>query len=362
MADIVMSFGAIADVYWAYHRQVFCGSFCNAQGVLQTMGETAAALSTLAVTIYTFLAIKQNRHTYRPQLYLALVAAIWLWVLLWAVTPLAIPRGPDSDGAGNVKNFYAPTPWCNGAGLTNDIWYNVSWLNISGMQETQPIHKIFVEHFSRLWLAGIGSIVLYVPSYFSVRQQQRAIEREEVRQIPMVVQIGRFNQAEYPEVAEGPKRPVEPDARSVASSIHENSGAAKLLWYPFVYTLCVLPLSIIRWAGFVNPELLRSSRIQAPTMVFVGIFNLMGLFNVVLILLTRPAVLLMESYKNPDDHRAAIPEDNEPNAARAFSRASDGLSHREGQHERFKTDETHVNERTVVNAFGGVKTSLVRDF
>ncbi|KAG8717944.1 hypothetical protein FRC09_013413 [Ceratobasidium sp. 395] len=293
-----MSFGAIADVYWAYHRQVFCGSFCNAQGVLQTMGETAAALSTLA-----------------------------------------------------------------GAGLTNGIWYNVSWLNISGMQETQPIHKIFVEHFSRLWIAGIGSIVLYVPSYFSIRKQQHAIEREEARQIPMVVQIGRFSQARYPEVAEDPKRPVEPDARSVASSIHaENSGAAKLLWYPFVYTLCVLPLSIIRWAGFVNPELLRSSRIQAPTMVFVGIFNLMGLFNVVLILLTRPAVLLMESYKNPDDHRIATPEDNEPNAARAFSRASDGLSHREGRHERFKTDETRVNERTVVNAFGGVKTSLVRDF
>ncbi|KAG8699786.1 hypothetical protein FRC09_006378 [Ceratobasidium sp. 395] len=91
------------------------------------------------------------------------------------------------------------------------------------------VQRVLAEYLW-LWLAGIGSIVLYVPSYFSIRKQQRAIEREEVRQIPMVVQIGRFSQAEYPEVTEGPKRSVESDARSVASSIHENSGAAKLLW------------------------------------------------------------------------------------------------------------------------------------
>jgi hypothetical protein len=97
-----MSFGAISDIHWAYHRQVFCGSYCNAQGILQTMGETAAALSTLSVATYTFVAVKTNRRpSYKPWHCLAVVVAIWLWVLLWSVILLA-----KHDDA------YTPTPWC----------------------------------------------------------------------------------------------------------------------------------------------------------------------------------------------------------------------------------------------------------
>jgi hypothetical protein len=108
-----MSFGAISDIYWAHHRQVFCGSYCNAQGVVQTMGETAAALSTLSVAIYSWLAVHQNPvPTYRPWRCLAVVVLIWLWVLLWAVIPLGIKKDEGPDAAGNVQNFYTPTPWC----------------------------------------------------------------------------------------------------------------------------------------------------------------------------------------------------------------------------------------------------------
>jgi hypothetical protein len=113
IADVLMSFGAISDVYWAHHRQVFCGSHCNAQGVLQTMGETAAALSTLSVAIYSWMAVHQNPPpTYSPWRCLAVIAVIWLWVLLWAVIPLGMKKYTGSDAAGNVRDFYTPTPWC----------------------------------------------------------------------------------------------------------------------------------------------------------------------------------------------------------------------------------------------------------
>jgi hypothetical protein len=63
--------------------------------------------------------------------------------------------------------------------------------------------------------------------------------------------------------------------------------------YPLAYTFCVLPLSIIRWAGFANPELLGRPQILPVSMVFSSIFNLMGLINVLLIFWTRPAILLI---------------------------------------------------------------------
>lgn len=109
-----MSFGAISDIYWAHHRQVFCGSYCDAQGVLQTMGETAAALSTLAVAVYTWLAVYPNkRPLYRPWRCLAVVVAIWVWVLLWAVIPLGLHKNAyELDPEGNVTRYYTPTPWC----------------------------------------------------------------------------------------------------------------------------------------------------------------------------------------------------------------------------------------------------------
>ncbi|KAG8740393.1 hypothetical protein FRC10_004372 [Ceratobasidium sp. 414] len=325
VADIVMSLGAIPDVYWAHHRQVFCGSFCNAQGALQTVGEPAAALSTLAVTVYTFVAINRTHHTFRPRACLVVVAAIWLWALLWALVPLRVIRDPGLDGAGNVQNFYTPTPW----------W---CWINGKYMPER------IVAEYLWLWIAGVGSIALYVPSYFMVRKKQKT-GRTEVR-------------AESREEHEQP----EPDTQSVASSINENDEARKLLWYPFVYTLCVLPLSIIRWAGFVNPELLMSSHIEAPSMVFISIFNLMGLFNVALILLTRPAVLQMEEDEGVGDSRAVSSNNVGVNMAQVESRDSQNVSHRSrGKHERIQTNVT-LTDQQPVNAFGGPKTSLTREF
>ncbi|KAF8607449.1 hypothetical protein BDV93DRAFT_553148 [Ceratobasidium sp. AG-I] len=257
VADVVMSLGAISDIYWAHHQQVFCGSYCDAQGVLQTVGETAAALSTLAVAVYTWLAIYPNRRPpYRPWCCLAVVVLIWLWVLLWAIIPLGLHHSDkDLDSEGNVTRYYTPTPWW--------CWVNGKYLT----------HKIISEYLW-LWVAGAGNIALYVPAYLILRKQQRK------------------NRPENRPTGEG--RP-EFDERSIESEIYESNEAIKLLCYPLAYTFCVLPLSIIRWAGFVHPELLTHPHILAPSMVFGSIFDLMGLINTLLTWWARPAILLIGS-------------------------------------------------------------------
>lgn len=70
--------------------------------------------------------------------------------------------------------------------------------------------------------------------------------------------------------------------------------------YPAAYTFQVLGFSIIRWIAFSNPSL---GKIQSPDMAslaaasffFRFIYRLGGFFNVVLILTTRPNILLFGS-------------------------------------------------------------------
>ena len=102
-----MSLGAILDVKWADERKVYCGSYCNAQGAIQLIGETAVSLFTFAITLHSFVSVFRGRAIkYRPLLWGGVVAAVWLFVLLWAVIGYATHRQGSND------TFYAPTPYC----------------------------------------------------------------------------------------------------------------------------------------------------------------------------------------------------------------------------------------------------------
>jgi hypothetical protein len=106
-ADLLMSLGAILDVKWANERHTYCGSYCNVQGAIQILGETSVALFTLAITIYTFVSVVRGRVIkYRPLMWGGVTAAIWLFVLLWAVLGYATHPKSGND------SFYTPTPYC----------------------------------------------------------------------------------------------------------------------------------------------------------------------------------------------------------------------------------------------------------
>lgn len=59
--------------------------------------------------------------------------------------------------------------------------------------------------------------------------------------------------------------------------------------YPTLYAVCVLPLSVIRWIRFVQEHKYGTSTVShAATFAGSTLFNFSGLFNVVLLLKTRP--------------------------------------------------------------------------
>ncbi len=61
--------------------------------------------------------------------------------------------------------------------------------------------------------------------------------------------------------------------------------------YPFVYAICVLPLSIVRFMTFVQEHNGGTDNLPTAATLIVGsIFQLSGLFNVLLLLTTRPDV------------------------------------------------------------------------
>lgn len=99
-------------------------------------------------------------------------------------------------------------------------------------------------------------------------------------------------------------------------------------------------------------------------MVFFGIFNLMGFFNVLLILLTRPAVLLLGSNEDSGagDSRMASAENIGLRVSRVSSRAAPGQGPvGDNQQGRVEIDGAHTGQRPA-NHFGGADVALTREF
>lgn len=47
VADLIQAIGAVMDVRWVHSGKVEVGAFCTAQGVVQQLGETTVAITTL---------------------------------------------------------------------------------------------------------------------------------------------------------------------------------------------------------------------------------------------------------------------------------------------------------------------------
>ncbi|CAE6343038.1 unnamed protein product, partial [Rhizoctonia solani] len=165
----------------------------------------------------------------------AVKARVWVWGSIvfgvWAFGALWAGVG------GALEGFYAPTPyWC---------WISANY----------NAHRIGAEYVW-LWISGFGSVLLYTPLFLLLRG----------------------NIKWDPEVGWA----------SLAWSWRGNNvlGSNTLLWYPLAYTITILPVSIVRWIMFSGGQVS-----AAASFVAVSIFNLSGVVNVGLILLTRTNVL-----------------------------------------------------------------------
>ncbi|KAH7100171.1 hypothetical protein BKA62DRAFT_256444 [Auriculariales sp. MPI-PUGE-AT-0066] len=239
VSDSFQAIGAVMDIRWIRQGTVSCGSFCNAQGALQTLGEPAVAMVTAVIALHTFCVIF-FRWTPPKSFLLPLIVIGGIWAYVGTYTGVMFAKHGSS--------FITPTPyWC--------------WIS------ARYPHDRISQEYVWMWFAAIFSIILYIPLFLLIRGN---IEVEPSRQF-FHVTFHRISNQQY----------------GRGSAFNPSKQSLKMLLYPASYTLIILPMTIARWIGFAN-----GNRI-APwwTFVAVCIFGLSGIINVLLLTLTRPSIL-----------------------------------------------------------------------
>ncbi|KAF8598559.1 hypothetical protein BDV93DRAFT_508845 [Ceratobasidium sp. AG-I] len=269
VGEAVVSVGGLIDAKWAYEQQTYCGGTCTAQGILTLIGVTTTALSTLAITVHTWLSIYRSRPpTYSLPVWLGFTLAVWLFVILFAVLGWQLH---SKDGSDDGLDFFTPTPfWC--------------WISSRYRGERLGAEYVWV------WLAGFGSILLYVPLFLFSRGN--LVFREEAS--------GRMRWEWHSGLPSAQNNEASQDKQAEAEQKALRSQAWKMLVYPAAYTFQVLGFSVVRWVTFSDPSLGKlqtpeMSSFAAASLFFRFIFRLGGFINAVLILTTRPNVLLIGS-------------------------------------------------------------------
>ncbi|KAG8712918.1 hypothetical protein FRC08_013933 [Ceratobasidium sp. 394] len=253
-ADFLLSTGSSFGLFWAYKKEVYVGPMCTVQGAIQTIGGSAVFIATILIAVYTFAVIYLRRGPgYRPWHCLAVVAAMWIWAILWAVVPIRVHAGMEPDEHGE-RSYYVPAPW----------WCRVNRRYVSNL--------IVVDHIP-MWAAGLGSAILYIAAYFLLWKRHR-----------------RDFQLAHDE---DERNPFDVRSRSTTSS-EGGESPSKLLCYPLVYTACITPLNIT-WIITTFYGARQLQVVQPLLMFFIVVFYLMGMFNVVLTIWTRPGILLIGS-------------------------------------------------------------------
>ncbi|KAI0051934.1 hypothetical protein FA95DRAFT_107315 [Auriscalpium vulgare] len=238
--DLIQALGTVVDVKWARLGKVYSGGFCTAQGVLQQFGETGVAMTITAITVHTFVTVMWRVGIHSRAVAAVVVALIWAFVALFVGISAGIHRSGSAV-------YDTPTPyWC--------------WVG-----ERYPGARIAGEYLW-LWLALFSSVVVYVPLIFWSQGMLSVSPTHWWR-------FHVHRRSEHMQGGDGARR--------------RRRRALGMLAYPLSYAVLVLPLSIVRWYSFRT-----GSAPSAATFVVMFLFGLSGAANVLLLLLTRPQLLL----------------------------------------------------------------------
>ncbi|KDR75049.1 hypothetical protein GALMADRAFT_248909 [Galerina marginata CBS 339.88] len=264
-ADVLQAIGAVMDIKWIQDGKVESGNFCNAQGITKQIGETGVAMTTLAITVYTFLGIWTGKGIKSIWITRAVIFLGWLFILLMVVIGTTVKRGPG-------KHYESPTPyWC---------WISKDYLQM----------RIWGEYFW-FWITLTLSIVTYVALYLWSRGNiiiDNHIDNHSWWKFKFTFRKASLN--------------ADPGQRGIR---HQSW---VMLVYPLVYCVSILPLSIVRWIGFIQERNGGTSRISSTaTAVVSTIFGLSGVCNVMLFLTTRPESVLFGKYYEGDNELGMLP-------------------------------------------------------
>ncbi|KAF8971117.1 hypothetical protein BDZ97DRAFT_1651830 [Flammula alnicola] len=238
-ADVLQAIGAVMDIRWIEQGKVEVGRFCNAQGVIQQLGETGVAMTTLMIGVFTFLGIWIGKDIRSIWLTRCILGAAWSFILLMVILGNTIHRGND-------KHYQSPTPyWC--------------WISSGYLQ-----WRIWGEYFW-FWITLTFSFAIYIPLYLWSRGNIKIDDHT----------WWKFS-----------FQRSDPNADPTLKVIRRR--ALVMLAYPLVYCLSILPLSVERWITFVHPNSVSGTATFAVT----ALYGLSGACNVVLLLTTRPESVL----------------------------------------------------------------------
>ncbi|KAG8954536.1 hypothetical protein FRC03_011444, partial [Tulasnella sp. 419] len=226
-SDIFRAIGHIMGIAWVAKAGIMPSASCTVEAALRHVGAVGEALFTLSIAVYTFLVIflRWNIPNVR-WLPLAVNGAIVVFLILMVSISVSIHRDPF---------FYGPAGlWC---------WVVAEY----------PGEKIGLE-YGIFWFVALTNILLYVPLFLSLRKEARhgwANDNTQQRREGMTI-------------------------------------ARKMLVYPIAYIILILPMSVIRFIGFYNPEAV----IPAAWQAIAGVtFGASGLINALLYIITRPRLL-----------------------------------------------------------------------
>ncbi|KIJ56087.1 hypothetical protein M422DRAFT_150801 [Sphaerobolus stellatus SS14] len=246
LSDILQGLGTVMHVKWLHLGFSECSSYCTAQGVMQQIGETGVALTTLAITVHTFLIIFFRRGGQAKATPVAIMATIWTFVILLAV--IGSQTLTDGDDRYITPSPYVSSLWC--------------WLS--------PRHETIqlTGEYLWMWLAALVSILLYVP---------------------LALRLSGYVQPTGPMWWE---YRVTRNRRLYGDELHPKPSrdAFLMLLYPISYFFLVLPISICRWMEFTGHSIP-----SAAIFFTISLFRLTGLVNVLLLWYTRPGTSFVEN-------------------------------------------------------------------
>ncbi|KAK0195075.1 hypothetical protein F5146DRAFT_1109451 [Armillaria mellea] len=258
-ADLIQALGAVLDIKWINEGKVETGSFCTAQGIIQQLGETGVAITTLIIALYTFIVVRWRKGVN------AILISKFVILTAWAFIIILIIVGNTTRG----PNYEEPTPyWCW-------IGENHTALRIVGE---------YVWFWITLGASFLGYIFLFLWSRGNIVFDDKSWWRFTFHSRP-----------DKPESLEEKAR-----RRNSLSLI-----ALPSLRYPVVYSILVLPLSVVRWITFNGRNQLGSE----ANLIVISIYGLSGMMNVILLLVTRPNSVLFGNTGRAGRGRVSSPRE-----------------------------------------------------
>ncbi|KZT22597.1 hypothetical protein NEOLEDRAFT_1119441 [Neolentinus lepideus HHB14362 ss-1] len=143
--ELLQALGGIVNIKWVHTGIVRGGRFCRAQGVLQEIGETGVAMSTLVIALHTFRMLWWGSSDYDYVIACIVLGIIMLYNILFTAV-----------AAGIHKAYIEPDPfWC--------------WIALDRRHRGDRIGGEYIW----MWLALGASVFLYPPSFWLIRSSMR---------------------------------------------------------------------------------------------------------------------------------------------------------------------------------------------